>query len=326
MQTISGDGAERSSTLGGDGAERSSTISGDGAERGSAGSGSIVVTGVAGQLGTQLRVRGGSRVRGLTSAQLDITDPVSVYEALGKLGPGDVVINCAAYTAVDNAESDRSTAAAVNAEGPGYLAEHTARTGASLIHISTDYVFPGSSSRPLEPGDPTGPDSVYGATKLAGEQAVRAGDPSATIVRTAWVYTGAANSADFVGTMRRLERERDTVSVVTDQVGSPTYSGDLADGLLELAGQVSGPDSVAAGQILHATNAGSCSWFDLAQAVFVEVGADPSRVLPTTSAEFPRPAPRPAYSVLSGRAWQVAELTPLRDWRAALTAAVHGGE
>ncbi|MCZ4552902.1 dTDP-4-dehydrorhamnose reductase [Gordonia rubripertincta] len=326
MQTISGDGAERSSTLGGDGAERSSTLGGDGAERGSAGSGSIVVTGVAGQLGTQLRVRGGSRVRGLTSAQLDITDPVSVYEALGKLGPGDVVINCAAYTAVDNAESDRSTAAAVNAEGPGYLAEHTARTGASLIHISTDYVFPGSSSRPLEPGDPTGPDSVYGATKLAGEQAVRAGDPSATIVRTAWVYTGAANSADFVGTMRRLERERDTVSVVTDQVGSPTYSGDLADGLLELAGQVSGPDSVAAGQILHATNAGSCSWFDLAQAVFVEVGADPSRVLPTTSAEFPRPAPRPAYSVLSGRAWQVAELTPLRDWRAALTAAVHHGE
>jgi dTDP-4-dehydrorhamnose reductase len=298
------------------------TVRGDEAERGSDGLRSILVTGVAGQLGRQLRTRGGSRVRGLTSAQLDITDPVSVYQAVGKLGPGDVVINCAAYTAVDNAESDRSTAGAVNADGPGYLAEHTARTGAHLIHISTDYVFTGSSSRPLEPGDPTGPESVYGATKLAGEQAVRAADPAATIVRTAWVYTGAVDSADFVGTMRRLERDRDTVSVVTDQVGSPTFSGDLAEGLLELAGEVSGPESVASGQILHATNAGSCSWFDLTQALFAELGADPSRVLPTTTANFPRPAPRPAYSVLSGRAWQEAGLTPLRDWRAALTAAV----
>lgn len=286
--------------------------------------GSIVVTGAAGQLGSQLLGRGGSRVRGLTSTELDITDPVSIYHALAGLGPGDVVINCAAYTAVDNAESNRHAASSVNADGPGYLAEHTARTGARLIHISTDYVFTGSASRPLEPGDPTGPASVYGATKLAGEHAVRAGDPSATIVRTAWVYTGRTGSADFVSTMRRLESERDTVSVVTDQVGSPTYSGDLAGGLLELARDVCGPDSAAVGQILHASNAGSCSWFDLAQAVFVEVGADPARVLPTTTAAFPRPAPRPAYSVLSGRAWQAAHLTPLRDWRSALTAAVQG--
>jgi dTDP-4-dehydrorhamnose reductase len=284
---------------------------------------SIVVTGGAGQLGSQLRQRGGAGVRGLTSGDLDITDPVSIHQVLGELGPGDVLINCAAYTAVDNAESDRATASAVNADGPGYLAELTARTGARLIHISTDYVFTGSASRPLEPNDPTGPDSVYGATKLAGEQAVRAADPSATIVRTAWVYTGAPDSADFVSTMRRLEAQRDTVSVVTDQVGSPTYSGDLADGLLELAGRVSAADSAAAGQVLHASNAGSCSWFDLAQAVFAEIGADPARVLPTTTAEFPRPAPRPAYSVLSGRAWQDAHLTPLRDWRAALAAAVH---
>lgn len=286
--------------------------------------GSIVVTGAAGQLGSQLLGRGGASVRGLTSAELDITDPVSIYDALGDLGPGDVLINCAAYTAVDNAETDRQAALDVNAAGPGYLAEHTARTGTRLIHISTDYVFTGLASRPLEPGDPTGPDSVYGATKLAGEHAVRAIDPNATIVRTAWVYTGAPGASDFVGTMRRLESQRDTVSVVTDQVGSPTYSGDLADGLLELVRDVGRPESEAAGRILHASNAGSCSWFDLAQAVFAEVGADPARVLPTTTAEFPRPAPRPPYSVLSGRAWQSAQLTPLRDWRAALAAAIQG--
>jgi dTDP-4-dehydrorhamnose reductase len=284
---------------------------------------SVIVTGAGGQLGQQLSARSRHPVRALTSADLDITDPDSVNDVLGGLGPDDVLINCAAYTAVDAAEDNKDAAMAVNAAGPGHLATLTARTGARLIHISTDYVFTGVASGPLEPDDETGPASVYGMSKLAGERAVRAADPTATIVRTAWVYTGAPGSADFVGTMRKLEASRDTVSVVTDQVGSPTYSADLADGLLELAADVAGPDSVARGTTLHASNAGSCSWFDLAQAVFAEVGADPARVLPTTSAEFPRPAPRPAYSVLSGRAWQEAHLTPLRAWRSALSAAVH---
>jgi dTDP-4-dehydrorhamnose reductase len=262
-------------------------------------------------------------VRDLTSADLDITDAGSVQAVLGDIGAGDVVINCAAYTAVDAAEDNVDAAMAVNGEGPGHLARLTARAGAHLIHISTDYVFTGVASGPLEPDDPTGPASVYGISKLAGEHAVRSADPAATIVRTAWVYTGLPDSADFVSTMRRLESQRDTVSVVTDQVGSPTYSADLADGLLELSSKVVEPGSVARGATLHASNAGSCSWFDLAQAVFAEIGADPARVLPTTSAEFPRPAPRPAYSVLSGRAWQEAHLTPLREWRSALSAAVH---
>jgi dTDP-4-dehydrorhamnose reductase len=284
---------------------------------------SVIVTGAAGQLGKQLCARSRLPARGLTSADLDITDPESVRTVLGDLGPGDVLINCAAYTAVDAAEENRDAAMAVNGAAPGHLAELTARTGAHLIHISTDYVFTGVASGPLEPDDETGPASVYGVSKLAGEQAVRSADPEATIVRTAWVYTGAPDSADFVSTMRKLESSRDTVSVVTDQVGSPTYSADLAEGLLELAVTMVEPGSPARGTTLHASNAGSCSWFDLAQAVFAEIGADPARVLPTTSAEFPRPAPRPAYSVLSGRAWQEAHLTPLRAWRSALAAAVH---
>jgi dTDP-4-dehydrorhamnose reductase len=285
-------------------------------------SGSVVVTGAAGQLGRQLCIRGGDAVRPLTSADLDITDPVAVDSVLGTLGSADVIINCAAYTAVDAAETDKDRAYAINVTGPANLAALTAYTGAHLIHVSTDYVFTGEADRPMEPGDPTGPKSVYGRTKLAGEVAVRAGDPSATVVRTAWVYTGAPGCNDFVGTIWRLESERDTVSLVTDQVGSPTFSSDLADGLLQLAEHISAGGSPATGTIVHASNAGSCSWFDLAQAVFAEVGADPARVLPTTSDTFPRPAPRPAYSVLSGQSWQKAGLTPLRDWRSALSAAI----
>lgn len=284
--------------------------------------GSVVVTGAGGQLGGQLRVRGGDVVRPLASSDLDITDPEAVDSVLGELGPADVVINCAAYTAVDAAETDRDRAHAINVTGPANLAALTAYTGAHLIHISTDYVFTGHADSPMEPGDPTGPESVYGQTKLAGEVAVRAGDPSATVVRTAWVYTGTPGASDFVATMRRLEAERDTVSVVTDQVGSPTFSADLADGLLQLAAHICAGGSPATGTILHASNAGSCSWFDLAQAVFSEIGADPARVLPTTADAFPRPAPRPAYSVLSGQSWQKAGLTPLRDWRSALAVAV----
>lgn len=284
---------------------------------------SVIVTGAGGQLGSQLSARAEGAVRALTSADLDITDEESVQSVLGDIGPGDVVINCAAYTGVDAAEDDRETAMAVNGKGPGHIARLTAGRRAHLVHISTDYVFTGVASGPLEPDDPTGPASVYGISKLAGEKAVRSADACATIVRTAWVYTGVPHSSDFVSTMRRLESQRDTVSVVTDQVGSPTYSADLADGLLELSERVVHVDSGARGATLHASNAGSCSWFDLAQAVFAEVGADPARVLPTTAADFPRPAPRPAYSVLSGRAWQEAGLTPLREWRPALSAALH---
>ncbi|MQY19978.1 dTDP-4-dehydrorhamnose reductase [Nocardia sp. RB20] len=248
----------------------------------------------------------------LRREDLDITDDAAVRAVLE---PGDVVLNCAAYTAVDAAESDVAGAFARNETGPAVLAAACTAVRATLIHVSTDYVFDGTGTSPYEPSDATGPTTVYGRSKLAGEQAVLRCAPDAHVVRTAWVYTG--DQRDFVATMRRLERERDTVSVVNDQIGSPTFAPDLAAGLLELARSIdSGADGIA--PILHATNAGQASWFDLARAVFAGVGADPERVRPCSSAEYPSSTPRPAYSVLSNRAWTASGLTPLRDWRSAL--------
>ncbi|MFE0749855.1 dTDP-4-dehydrorhamnose reductase [Gordonia sp. NPDC058843] len=293
----------------------------------------VYIVGAGGQLGTALQARSegvcDAVVRPLTSADIDITDPTSVAAALGDLGPDDVVVNCAAYTDVDGAEADAEGARRVNTAGPEVLAARTADAGAWLIHVSTDYVFPGTSeegSRPAdcdgyEPDDVSGtPATVYGRTKLDGERAALSVDPRATIVRTAWVYTGGPESRDFVGTMRRLEQSRETVSVVDDQLGSPTYSHDLADGLWELV--AAGRRPQVGGSVLHATNAGRATWFEVARGVFEEIGAQPDRVLATTTADFPRPAPRPAYSVLSGHSWEAAGLTPLRPWRHALHAAI----
>ncbi|MEU6563636.1 dTDP-4-dehydrorhamnose reductase [Nocardia nova] len=270
----------------------------------------IVITGAGGQLGRALVARAPEAVA-LGRADLDITDADAVAAAVR---PGDVVLNCAAYTAVDAAESDRAAALAVNATGPAILAARCRETGARLVHISTDYVFDGTADRPYEPADPTGPASVYGSTKLAGEHAVLQADPRATIVRTAWVYTG--DRGDFVATMRRLEAERDTISVVDDQIGSPTYAPDLAAGLLELVARQAYPG------IVHAAGAGAVSRFELARAVFAGLGADPERVRPCGTADFPSPARRPAYSALSNRSWIAAGLTPLREWREALTDAL----
>ncbi|MFC4125434.1 dTDP-4-dehydrorhamnose reductase [Nocardia rhizosphaerae] len=270
----------------------------------------LIVTGARGLLGREI-LRLAPTATGLGRAELDITDRVAVDAALT---PGAVLINCAAYTAVDAAETDREAAFAANATGPAVLAAACTAARARLIHVSTDYVFPGDADTPYEPGDPTGPATVYGQSKLAGEQAVRELCPSAQIVRTAWVYSGVAG--DFVATMRRLEAERDTVTVVADQLGSPTSAADLAAALLELTTRPDAPT------LLHVTNSGTASWFDLATAVFGELGADPARVLPCDSSAFPRPAPRPAYSVLSPAAWDEAGLTPLRSWQSALTDAL----
>ncbi len=270
----------------------------------------IVITGAGGQLGRALADRAPEAVA-LGRADLDITDADAVAAAVRS---GDVVLNCAAYTAVDAAESNRVAALAGNATGPGILAARCREIGARLVHISTDYVFDGTGDRPYEPADPTGPTSVYGSTKLAGEQAVLRADPQAAIVRTAWVYTGYRG--DFVATMRRLEAERETISVVDDQVGSPTYAPDLAAGLLELVAQQANPG------VVHAAGGGAVSRFELARAVFAELGADPDRVRPCGSADFPTPARRPAYSVLSNRSWIAAGLTPLRQWRDALSEAL----
>jgi dTDP-4-dehydrorhamnose reductase len=254
--------------------------------------------------------RQGRDVLALTSAEWDITDPAAAERFIQ---PGDVVINCAAYTKVDAAEEDKDRAYAVNAVGPENVAQACARAGADLIHISTDYVFSGTQRRPYEIDDETGPLSVYGRTKLAGELMTM---PEAHVVRTAWIYEGADGS-DFAAAMRRLAGGDGAVDVVADQVGSPTYVGDLVDALLQLA-----DDRSIREPVLHAANEGAVSRFEQAQAVFEAVGADPKRVRPVGSDRHPRPAPRPAYSALSARKSAEAGLTPLRPWRDALAAAL----
>jgi dTDP-4-dehydrorhamnose reductase len=254
-------------------------------------------------------------VLALSWQQWDITDASA---GLSFIEPGDVVVNCAAYTAVDAAETDEAAAHAVNAVGPGYIARACARVGARLIQISTDYVFSGvfpHASRPYEIDDPTGPRSVYGRTKLEGELAVHAELPTAVVVRTAWLYTGAG--ADFVATMRRLAAGDGPVRVVADQIGSPTYVADLVAALLQVA------DAGIDAPLLHAANQGAVSRFEQARAVFAGLGADPNRVRPVSTDQYPLPAPRPAYSALSARRSAAAGLTPLRPWRDALDAALH---
>jgi dTDP-4-dehydrorhamnose reductase len=277
----------------------------------------IVITGAGGQVGRYLSAEAGRKgldALALTSAQWDITDAGAAERIIE---PGDIVVNCAAYTAVDAAEADPERAHAVNAAGPGIVARACATAGARMIHISTDYVFSGAfdgAPRPYDVDDATGPLSVYGKTKLAGERAVHAALPDAHVVRTAWVYTGAGT--DFVGTMRRLAAGGETVDMVVDQIGSPTYVADLVSALLEIAGRPTAPP------LLHIANDGAASRFEQARAVFDGVGADPDRVRPVSSEDAPRPAARPPYSALSSRSATAAGLAPLRPWREALAEAI----
>jgi len=279
----------------------------------------MVITGAGGQVGGLLvdaARRRGYDVAALTRADLDITDAAAVR---GHVHPGDLVVNCAAFTNVDAAEAEPEAAHAINAVGPGVLAAACASAGAGLVHISTDYVFSGEAGRGYEVDDPTGPTCVYGVTKLAGEQAVLAAmrdSREVYVVRTSWVYTGGDGS-DFVAVMRRLATTTDRVlDVVDDQTGSPTYARDLVSALLEIAaGGVRGP-------ILHVANAGAVSRYEQARAVFAELGQDPERVRPVGTDAVPRPARRPVCSALSMAASVRAGLTPLRPWREALAEAV----
>ena len=280
-----------------------------------------LVTGAAGQLGSDLRAlladRDGLEVVGVDLSELDITDASAVDKLVGDLRP-ELLINAAAYTAVDAAESNEELALAVNGAAPGILAEACARYGSRLLHVSTDYVFSGNASVPYEVDSPTGPASAYGRTKLAGELAVRAALPDASwVVRTAWVYGAAGNN--FVKTMVRLERSQETVNVVDDQHGSPTWSADLARGLAALV------DSSPRPGVYHCTNSGDTTWCGLTRAIFEELGADPARVRPITTEQYPLPASRPAYSVLSNRSWLAAGLAPMPHWRDALRAAFAQG-
>jgi dTDP-4-dehydrorhamnose reductase len=275
-----------------------------------------LVTGAAGMLGRDLQhALRGREVTALTRAELDITDPDAVRAAVAG---HDVVINPAAYTKVDDAESHEDEAYAVNATGPRLLAEAAAASGARLVTISTDYVFDGGGTAPYAEDAPTDPINAYGRTKAAGEAFVRELAPDTSfVVRTAWIY--GAHGPNVAATMLRLAATHDTVSVVTDQLGQPTWTRDLAERIVALL------DADAPAGIYHATNAGQASWFDFARAVFAEAGLDPERVRPTDSAAFVRPAPRPAYSVLGHAGWARAGLGPMRDWRQALHAAAVEG-
>jgi len=285
---------------------------------------SLLVPGGHGQLGRELAARA-TNVRAPGSAELDITNAGAVIEAVSTLassasqeGLSPVVVNAAAYNAVDAAETETTRAYAVNADGPRLLAAACAAANVPLVHVSTDYVFPGDSDRPYETDDPVRPRTAYGTTKAAGEDAVLGSGARAWVVRTAWVY--GAFGGNFVKTMAKLAATRDTVSVVDDQRGCPTWTGELAAGLLALAESVAS-DAGPRSRILHCTGGGETTWFGFARAVFEELGLDPTRVHPCTTEEFPRPAPRPAYSVLSDRSWREAGLPPMSPWREALAAA-----
>ena len=274
----------------------------------------VLITGASGQLGQDLlALLPGDQAVGLSHHELDVADTHAVHAAVVQQRP-DVVINAAAWTDVDGAESNEAAAAAVNRDGPANFAAACAEHNAALVHISTDYVFDGTAAQPYDEDTPVAPRSAYGRTKAAGERAALAAGGPCYVVRTAWLY--GAGGRNFVRTMAGLARGDQPVKVVDDQRGAPTWTRDLAAGLLELI------DKRPAPGIYHATSTGDTTWFGFARAIFDEVGADPGRVHPVPTDAFPRPAPRPAYSVLSAGRWVAAGLAPLPHWRTSLTTAI----
>lgn len=274
----------------------------------------ILITGANGMLGQDVAraFRGaGHQVTQTDLPEVDITDPASCAAAVAG---HDWVVNTAAYTAVDDAESNEGLAFLVNAVGPAVLARATRAAGARMVHVSTDYVFAGDASSPYAEDAPLAPRSAYGRTKAAGEWAVRAECPEAVIVRTAWLY--GPGGPNFVKTMARLAGERETVSVVDDQRGQPTATADLARYITEVVA------TGAPAGVYHGTCEGETTWFGFTRAIFEDLGLDPARVLPTTSDAFVRPAPRPAYSVLGHERSDQVGVARLPHWRDALRATI----
>lgn len=246
-----------------------------------------LVVGSEGQLGRALRRLLNDEAVYTDRSELDITDSTAVKAFIGS-GKYDAVINCAAYTAVDKAENEPELAAKINAEGVANLAA----VGTPLIHVSTDYVFDGTSCCPYGEDDKTNPQSVYGRTKLAGEQAVMEKADTAVIIRTAWLYS--EDGSNFVKTMRRLGAEKPELRVVFDQIGSPTYAADLAAAIVAILPQL----KAGTKEIYHFTNEGVCSWYDFAREI-MELSGLSCKVLPIESKDYPTPAIRPHYSVLN---------------------------
>ena len=272
----------------------------------------VVVTGAAGQLGQDVvreLAKKNHDAYGADRSQLDITIEADVMSYIHEVKP-DVILHCAAYTNVDAAEENEDTAYQINALGTEYLAKAANEVGAKMLYVSTDYVFDGTATEPYEVDQATSPLGAYGRTKLAGEQLLQKHLDQFFIVRTAWVFGVYGNN--FVKTMIRLGKERGEVGVVHDQVGSPTYTVDLAKFMVELM------ETEKYG-IYHATNSGVCSWYEFAVEIFKQAGLEVT-VNPLTSEQFPRPAKRPNYSVLSKKKIEAEGLTPLRDWKEALAA------
>ena len=278
--------------------------------------GNWAILGAAGMLGQEFMKSISDRsISGFDRTKFDITNIDSVREVISGF---DVVINCAAYTAVDDAEQNEQAALAINGTGSANVAIACAEFGSTLVHMSTDYVFSGDEDSPYLESSAASPQSAYGRTKLAGESAVQKFLPNNHyLVRTAWLY--GQYGPNFVKTMIDLEKIKDVISVVDDQVGQPTWTLDLVNQIVNLV------DSGAPAGTFHGTSSGHTSWFGLTKKIYELIGADPNRVTPTTTEKFPRPAKRPAYSVLGHTNWQANGMEPIRAWDQAIEAAFAKG-
>lgn len=275
----------------------------------------ILITGANGQLGHELRRLGGISPNNYICtdvAELDITDAAAVLESVRR-DKVDVIVNCAAYTNVEKAEDDQATADLLNHRAAGNLAAAAKECGATLFHVSTDYVFDGTAHIPYTEAMPTSPLGAYGRTKLAGEGAVVASGCKYLIFRTAWLYSEYGNN--FLKTMLRLTAERETLDVVFDQVGTPTYAGDLALALFSIieAGRYAGNEGV-----YHFSDEGVCSWYDFAVEIAAAAGHEKCRIRPCHTAEFPTKAVRPAYSVLDKTKLKTVFGIDIPHWREAM--------
>lgn len=276
----------------------------------------ILITGTHGQLGNEC-LDAATRepnwtVIGLGREELDFKDLEGIKEVMDDYKP-DIIINCAAYTAVDKSESETDLANLINAKAVGKLAEWSEENNALLIHISTDYVFNGDGERPYLENDPTQPINQYGATKLKGEKVALENDKHTVILRTSWVYSEYGHN--FVKTMLRLASERGEVKVVDDQIGSPTYAHDLAEGIFAVIRKylVNENDKASVGGIYHFANQGVTSWYGFANKIF-ELSNTQCKVSPVSTSEFPTPAKRPGYSVLDTHKYQKAFECVIPDW------------
>ena len=279
----------------------------------------ILVTGANGQLGSEINKISGQFAEMefcfTDVAELDITNPEKVAEFLSGFKP-DFLINCAAYTNVDKAETDVATATLLNATAVGILAEQSAKTGCKMIHVSTDYVFDGNGPRPYREDDRVDPQSAYGRTKLEGELLCQKLNPESLIIRTSWLYSAFGNN--FVKTMVRLGNERSELGVIADQIGTPTNAADLASAILSIISSVKSGEKAFVAGIYHYSNEGVASWYDFTKAIF-DIAEINCFVKPIATEDYPSPVQRPPYSVMNKSKIKLIFGLKIPHWRDSLT-------